>query len=190
MNNSPHLLLALTGATGMRAAEIFLERSPWPIWLVASRWGRRVYDHERGEFERFAAKAAAAFADDDLFAPVASGSVPTAGMVILPCSANTLGEIAAGLGNSLIARAAHCHIKERRPLICCLRETPLTQINLENAARLARAGVTVMPLSPPFFMFGRQDPDTITMNDLLTVFVDRVLAVLGHQAAKTWEDVR
>jgi 4-hydroxy-3-polyprenylbenzoate decarboxylase len=184
------LLLAITGATGLRAAEILMDRSPWPVWLIASEWGKKVFAHERGDFQVFSKKATVSFADDDLSAPVASGSVPTAGMIILPCSANTLGEIAAGLGRTLIARAAHCHLKERRPMVCCLRESPLTLINLKNAARVAAAGGTIMPLSPPFYMFGKKDPRTITLDDLLAVYVDRVLSTLGREAPTTWADVR
>jgi 4-hydroxy-3-polyprenylbenzoate decarboxylase len=111
-------------------------------------------------------------------------------MVVLPCSANTLGQIAAGLGDTLIARAAHCHLKERRPLVLGLRETPLSAIDLHNAATAANAGATVMPLSPPFFMFKGRTPHQISMHDLMAAYVDRVLALLGHPLSQTWEDVR
>ena len=127
---------------------------------------------------------------DDLYAPLSSGSVPAVGMVVLPCSAHTLAQIAAGLGDSLIPRAAHCQLKERRPLILCLREAPLTLIDLENARRAAAAGAVIMPMCPPFFMFAGSDPKTVSMDALLDAFVDRVLALLGRQPARTWEDIR
>jgi 4-hydroxy-3-polyprenylbenzoate decarboxylase len=94
------------------------------------------------------------------------------------------------LGDTLIARAAHCQLKERRPLILGLRETPLTLIDLRNAVRAAEAGAVIMPLSPPFYMFKGHTPDKITLHDLMAAYVDRVLTLLGHEAATTWEDVR
>ena len=111
-------------------------------------------------------------------------------MVILPCSANTMGQIAAGLGDTLITRAAHCHLKERRSLVLGLRETPLSIIDLRNAANVAAAGATVMPLSPPFFMFKGRSPEQISLHDLMSAYVDRVLALLGRPLSETWEDVR
>ena len=111
-------------------------------------------------------------------------------MVVLPCSAHTLAQIAAGLGDGLITRAAHCQLKENRPLILCLREAPLTLIDIENARGAAAAGAVIMPMSPPFFMFAGIDPRTVAMNDLLDAYVDRVLALLGQHPVRTWEDVR
>lgn len=182
-----NLVLALTGATGAHAARLLVKRSPWPVSLIASRWGREVYTRECGDFETFAAAADRTFADDDLTAPLASGSVATAGMVILPCSTNMLGKIAAGMSDSLISRAAHCHLKERRPLIVCVRETPWTLIDLENARRLAAAGATIMPVSPPYYMFEGTPPEKVSMDALLGVFVDRVLGILGHPLPASWE---
>lgn len=185
--NQKQLILAVTGASGAAAAKVLLERSQWPVALIATPWGQSVYAHECGDFDSIASKAARLYKHDDLRAPPASGSVPTAGMVIAPCSANTLAKIAAGIADNLILRAAHCHLKERRPLILVLRETPLTTIDLENAARIAAAGGVVMPLTPPFFMFGNQSPQKITLQDLLIAFADRVLSLLGQPAPANWE---
>jgi hypothetical protein len=121
---TPHLILGITGATGIHASRLLVEKSRWPVDLVASRWGREVAGIECGGIEAIEAKAARVFAPEDLVAPLSSGSVPAVGMVVLPCSAHTLAQIAAGLGDSLITRAAHCQLKERRPLILCLREAP------------------------------------------------------------------
>ncbi|MEJ2659887.1 MAG: UbiX family flavin prenyltransferase, partial [Desulfobacteraceae bacterium] len=187
---TPHLIVAMTGASGAYAAELLLKKSPWPTMLIASKWGRRIYAHECGSPARLDKLAGQVLDNADMLAPPASGSVPTAGMVILPCSANTLGQIAGGLGETLIARAAHCHLKERRPLILGLRETPLSAIDLQNAAAVAAAGATVMPLAPPFFMFEGRTPQQISMHDLLEAYVDRVLALLGHPLSRTWEDMR
>ncbi|MEE4114345.1 MAG: UbiX family flavin prenyltransferase [Desulfobacteraceae bacterium] len=186
----PHLILGITGASGIHAARLLVEKSPWPVDLVTSRWGRNVAATEGGGMEAIEAHATRVFAPDDLFAPLASGSVVTVGMVVLPCSAHTLAQIAAGLGDRQITRAAHCQLKEHRPLILCLREAPLTLIDLDNARRAAAAGAVIMPMSPPFFMFADADPKTVSMDDLLDAFVDRVLTLLGQHPSRTWEDIR
>lgn len=186
----PHLILGITGASGIHAARLLVEKSPWPVDLVASRWGRSVAGTECGGMEAIETHAKRVFTPDDLFAPLASGSVAAVGMVVLPCSAHTLAQIAAGLGDSLITRAAHCQLKERRPLVLCLREAPLTLIDLDNARRVSVAGAVIMPMSPPFFMFAGADPKTVSMDDLLDAYVDRVLALLGQHPSRTWEDIR
>ncbi|MEJ2037797.1 MAG: UbiX family flavin prenyltransferase [Desulfosarcinaceae bacterium] len=187
---SKQLIVGMSGASGAYAAEALLENSPWPTILIASRWAREVYAHECGPFENLAAKAGRVFENDDMLAPPASGSVPVAGMVVIPCSSHTLGSIAAGLGDTLITRAAHCQLKERRPLVICLRETPLTLIDLENATRAVSAGATLMPLSPPFYMFKGRPAHKVTLHELMAAYVDRVLAQFGHPPAANWEDVR
>jgi 4-hydroxy-3-polyprenylbenzoate decarboxylase len=187
---SAHLILGVTGASGIYAARRLVEKSRWPVDLVASRWGRAVAGTECGGLEEIESLARQVFAADDLYAPLSSGSVPTVGMVVLPCSAHTMAQMAAGLGDSLITRAAHCQLKERRPLILCLREAPLTLIDLENARRLGQAGTVIMPMSPPFFMFAGRDPQKVTYHDLMDAFAERVLAVLGQCPERNWEDVR
>ena len=88
------LLLGVTGATGTHAATILVEKSPWPVALIASRVGKAVYAHEGGAFADLEKAATATYDNESLFAPVASGSVPTVGMVILPCTTSTLAQIA------------------------------------------------------------------------------------------------
>lgn len=184
------LIVGMTGASGAYATQLLLAKSPWPTTLIASRWARDIYVHECGPFETLVKTASETFEPDDLTAPPSSGSTPTVGMVIMPCSMNTLGQIACGLADNLIARAAHCHLKERRPLVLGLRETPLSVIDLENAARVAAAGAVVMPISPPFFMFKGKSAAQITLHDLMDAYIDRVLSILGHSMSKTWEDLR
>ncbi len=184
-----HLIVAMTGASGAYAAELLVKKSPWPTMLIASKWAQEIYAHECGPFDSLAKSADRVFDNADMMAPPASGSVPTAGMVVLPCSANTLGQIAAGLGDTLVARAAHCHLKERRPLVLGLREAPLTTIDVQNALTLANAGATIMPLSPPFFMFKDQSPRKISLHDVMEAYVDRILSFLGQPLDKTWEDM-
>jgi len=186
----PRLIVAMTGASGVYATRLLLSKSPWPTALIASRWAREIYSHECGPFEQLSQTAGEVFAADDMAAPPSSGSTATVGMVILPCSINTMGQIASGLADNLITRAAHCHLKEHRPLILALRETPLTTIDVENAAKLALAGAIVMPMAPPFFMFKGKTAVQITLHDLLDAYVDRVLSVLGRPVPAGWEDVR
>ena len=185
-----NLILALTGATGAGAARILIDKSPWPITLVASAWGKTVYEKECGSFAEITRKVDKVYTDDDLAAPISSGSVATIGMVILPCSCNTLGEIASGISSTLITRAAHCHIKERRPLVLCLRETPLSLIVLRQAVAVSEAGGIVMPISPPYYMLNTPQPETASLRQLFEIYVDRVLALLGQAADRTWEHVR
>jgi len=184
------LIVAMTGASGAYAGQLLLTKSPWPTMLIASRWAREIYVQECGPVEQLLQCAGEVYASDDMAAPPSSGSVPSVGMAIVPCSINTLGQIAAGLADNLITRAAHCHLKERRPLILGLRETPLTVIDLDNAARLARAGAVIMPLAPPMYMFKGKTPQQISLHDLMDAYVDRVLALLGRPMPATWEDVR
>ncbi len=182
-----NLVLAVTGASGAFAAELLIRKSPWPVSLVVSEWGKDVYSRECGDLGRLTALAHTVYDNRDLAAAISSGSVPTRGMVLLPCSTNTLAKIAHGIADSLITRAAHCHLKEGRKLALCVRETPWTLIDLNNAAAVAAAGGTVMPLSPPFFQMGTRDPSTVTLTELMDAYVDRVLSVLGHAAARNWE---
>ena len=182
-----NLVLALTGATGAYAAEVLMKKSPWPVALVASDWGKEVYRHECGAFEKLAAMAKQVYENADLAAPISSGTVPTRGMVILPCSVNSLARIAGGMGDSLISRAAHCHLKERRKLILCVRESPWTRIDLENAAKVDSAGGIIMPLSPPFYAGAGKKTGEMTVAKLLEVYADHVLAMLGHPApSEAW----
>jgi len=148
-----------------------------------------VYRRECGDFEALASQAAAVYDDGDLGAAISSGSVATVGMVVLPCTTNTLGKIAGGIADSLITRAAHCHLKERRPLVLCVRETPWSLIDIENARTVAAAGGIIMPVSPPYYMMKDTPPDSVTLTDVLTAYVDRVLAVLGHRPERDWETV-
>jgi len=111
--------------------------------------------------------------DADIGASIASGSHPSDGMIILPCSMGTLAAIANGLANSLIARAADVTLKERRPLLLCVRETPLNRIHLRNMALAAEAGATIFPVIPAFY---NQPQST---SEMAKEFVCRVLAHIG-----------
>jgi len=185
-----NLILAVTGATGAHAAKLLVDKSPWPVSLVFSQWGAEVYNRECGQIAGLRDSVAVAYDDGDLSAPIASGSVPTRGMVVLPCTTSSMGKIAAGVGDTLIARAAQCHLKESRRLILCVRESPWTLIDLDNGRKVAAAGGIVMPISPAFYMTADHPPNAVTLDTLLSCFVDRVLAMLGHPADKNWESVQ
>ncbi len=111
--------------------------------------------------------------DTDIGASIASGSCPSSGMIVLPCSMGTLAAIANGLANSLIARAADVTLKERRPLILCVRETPFNRIHLHNMILAAEAGATIFPVIPAFY--GRP----ATTDEMARQFVCRVLVHIG-----------
>jgi len=112
-------------------------------------------------------------ANADIGANVASGSYPTDAMVVIPCSMGTLARVANGLAVNLIERAADVCLKEQRPLLLCIRETPLNKIHLRNMYRAADAGATIYPLIPTLYNHP-QTPD-----DMARQFASRVLAHIG-----------
>ncbi len=178
--------MGVSGASGMPYARHLLEelaaRKDVEVHLVLSEGARRVLMREgRGPAE-LEAYAAARYDPADLGAAPASGSFPTAGMVIVPASATTAGKLAAGIADNLLLRAAYVHLKERRPLVVVLRETPLPAVTLEALLKLAHAGAVVLPASPGFY----HDPRTI--DDLLAFVTQRVLDHLGLEApGPRWE---
>jgi 4-hydroxy-3-polyprenylbenzoate decarboxylase len=109
----------------------------------------------------------------DIGANVASGSYPADAMVVLPCSVGTLARIANGVASQLIERAADVCLKEKRPLILCVRETPLNKIHIRNMYRAADAGATIFPLIPAFYF------RPTTLDEMAREFAYRVLAHLG-----------
>ncbi len=121
--------------------------------------------------------------DNDIGANIASGSYPSDGMIILPCSMGTLAAIANGLASNLIQRAADVCLKERRPLILCVRETPLNRIHLRNMQLAADAGATIFPTIPTLYNL----PQSTT--EMARQFVNRVLAHIGlpQPGAYQWQ---
>jgi 4-hydroxy-3-polyprenylbenzoate decarboxylase len=109
----------------------------------------------------------------DIGANVASGSYPAEAMIVLPCSMGTLARIANGMANQLIERAADVCLKEQRPLLLCIRETPLNRIHLRNMTLAAEAGATIFPIVPAFYF------QPVSTDDIAREFVNRVLAHLG-----------
>jgi len=151
--------------------------------LVVSKMGQYVAEHECGILLEELKSMAGYYHDNgNLAAPIASGSFKADGMIIAPCSMNTLGAIANGISNNLVTRAADVTMKEGRKLILLPRETPLNVIHLENMLKLARIGVKIMPAAPGFY----HQPQTI--GELVNIMVGRMLDQLGieHQLSKRW----
>ncbi|HET7873117.1 MAG TPA: UbiX family flavin prenyltransferase [Terriglobales bacterium] len=181
------LTVAATGASGAafaRALLMLLERDQrvGGVHFIASDNALRVFAEEldiKGRSNLVAqligteSKKIQQQNVDDIGAAIASGSYPTGGMIILPCSVGTLARIAHGFANNLIERAADVCLKEKRPLVLCVRETPLNLIHIRNMQAAAEAGATIYPLIPTFY----NRPQTV--EDMARQFACRVLAFVG-----------
>jgi flavin prenyltransferase len=187
------VVLAITGASGAPYGVRLLEAlngSGTPVSLIVSATGWRLLAEEldiadadalrqrTGDWSRVTV-----YSDRDRGATPASGSAPSRGMVLCPCSMGTLASIAQGTTRSLIERAADVVLKERRPLILVPRETPYSTIHLENMLRLSRAGAVVLPASPGFY----HRPQRV--EELIDFVVARVLTHLGvsHHLGRVWQ---
>jgi polyprenyl P-hydroxybenzoate/phenylacrylic acid decarboxylase-like protein len=175
------IVLGITGSSGAVYAVDFLKRCPGDKFLVVSKWGKVLLKDEAGMSEKdlqpFVKRQ---FANDDLTAPLASGTNRFDAYVILPCSTSTLGKIASGIGDSLITRTAQVALKERYKLVLCIRETPLATNSLEQCARLSRDGVIIMPISPPLYYVPK------TVDAYVGGFVDKLMGVIGAQESRGW----
>jgi len=196
-------IVAVTGASGAVYAEAVLKALKvlgYRIYLTISGPGQQVLGHELGwnltgkpgDKERQLKDLLGYEKDDtalryfdweDVGALIASGSVKTSGMIVIPCTMSTLSGIATGRAGNLIERAADIMLKEKRPLVLVPRETPLNQIHLQNMLTLAQMGVHIIPAMPAFY----HQPRTIA--DLANFMAGRVLDVLNihHQLYKRWE---
>ena len=180
------IVFGITGASGVqygiRVLEL-LKKSGVATRLIISETGRELIKLET-ETEPSDLKNLASFThtNNDLTAPPASGSHQHNGMVIAPCSMKTLASLASGVTSNLITRAGDVCLKENRPLILLLRETPLNTIHLENMLRLKHAGAHILPASPAFY----HKPTNI--NDLIDFMAGRILDLLKieHDLYKRW----
>jgi len=149
------LIVGITGATGtifgVRLLQM-LHGSGVETHLVLSKWASRTLIHETPHtVKEVQALATKSYGVSDQGAAISSGSFVTMGMVIAPCSMRTLAAIAHGLGDNLIHRAADVILKERRKLVLVVRESPFSEIHLENMLKLARMGVVILPPVPAFY---------------------------------------
>jgi len=188
------IVLAVTGASGAPYAVRLLEvlaTNRVPVWLIVSRHGWRLLQEECGIGDEAALRAATGgdwssvthFPDDDRGGRPASGSQPTAGMVICPCSMGTVAAVAHGTSRSLVERAADVTLKERRPLLLVPRETPLSLVHLRNLVAAAESGATVLPAAPGFY----HRPERV--GELVDFVVQRILDQLrlDLSIAPRWE---
>lgn len=176
------VVVGITGASGSIIAfhtiEALLDNGV-PVVACASSAARIVWKQEMAEsfgeaLERWTGSGIFSYhAASEIAAPIASGTFPTRGMALAPCSMATVAAVSQGLSDNLIRRAADVTIKERRPLVIIPRESPLSVIHLENLTRLARLGATIIPPEPAFYL--RQQ----TIADVAEYAAQRALLALG-----------
>lgn len=174
-------VIGITGSSGAVFALDFLKKCPDKKFLVVSSWGKVLLHDELNIGEKDLKQyVTRSFSDDDLTAPMASGSNVFDAFVIIPASTSTIGKIASGIGDTLITRTAQVCLKERFKLIICVRETPLSTVTLEQCARLSSYGAIMMPISPPMYYL----PGSV--DAYVGAFTDRVLAQIGVRSGKGW----
>ena len=188
------VVLALTGASGapygVRLLDV-LARAHVPTWLIISPHGYRLLRDECGIADEAGLRSATGgdwscvrvFEDGDRGALPASGSQPTRGMVVCPCSMGTVAAIAHGTSRSLVERAADVTLKERRLLVLVPRETPLSLVHLRNLAAVTEAGAVVLPAAPGFYH------RPVRIEQLVDFVVQRIVDQLGLELAiaPRWE---
>ncbi len=183
-NEAGRLVIGLSGASGVAygirmleaCAELGIESH-----LVMTKPAEMTIGYETKLSPRqVAAKADYSYAVTDIAAPIASGSFKTKGMIVAPCSVRTMSEIATGVTTSLLTRAADVMLKERRPLVLMVRETPLHLGHLRSMTALAEMGAIILPPVPAFYA----EPRTLT--DLVDQMVGRALDLFGYD----WPDVK
>lgn len=175
------IVVGITGSSGAVYALDFLKKCEADKFLIVSSWGKVLLHDELNMSEKdlkpFVKKS---FSDDDLTAPMASGSNPLDAFVIIPASTSTIGKIASGLGDTLITRTAQVCLKERYKLIICVRETPMSTLSLEQCAKLSSYGAVIMPISSPLYFVPK------TVDEYVGAFTDKVLGQLGIRSGKGW----
>jgi len=183
-----HPIIAITGASGscyaIRLLEALIAQRLEPH-VIISQAGRQVMGLELGTTDLKTLLGSDGWheeAVENLSSPLASGSFPTSGMVVAPCSTGSLGAMANGVSSNLIHRAAEVTLKERRQLIVVPRETPFSQITLKNLLALSQAGADIVPACPGFY----HNPNSI--EDLVDFVVARVLDLMQvpHELSRRW----
>lgn len=172
------IVVAVTGASGSIYAGLLLKKlltykDQWQeLSVVITENAKEVWKIEQ-ENEEFGSLPVKLYGQQDFNAPFASGSGQYDTMIIIPCSMGTLGRIASGISNDLISRAADVVLKERRKLICVIRDTPYNLIHIRNMETVTLAGGIICPATPSFYS------KPTTMEDMAATVVDRVLDLAG-----------
>jgi len=179
------IIVAITGASGALYAKRLLEAlTVAEVYLIISPMGRRLLQDELGieDITTLLTPNIHLLPYNDVGACIASGSFKTDAMIVIPCSNNKLAELACGLSDNLISRAAQVMLKERRRLILVHRETPLSLIEIQNMLTLTQAGAILYPANPAFYTL----PQTI--DDLISTVIARLLDLLeiDHTLAPRW----
>lgn len=176
--NKKKIVVAITGASGSVYAEQLLKKLSQlteqleAVSLVMSSNARDVWNTELGN-ESWQDLPFKSYGPTDFLAPFASGSGQYDTMIIIPCSMGTLGRIASGISNDLVTRAADVILKERRKLICVIRETPYNLIHIRNMESVTLAGGIICPATPSFYS------RPVTIEEVACTVVDRVLDLAG-----------
>ncbi len=174
------IIIAITGASGSMYAKLLLDKlltikNQWDkLGVVMTENAKLVWETELAN-KGFADYDLNFYSQNDFMAPFASGSGKYNIMIIVPCSMGTLGRIAAGISSDLITRAADVILKERRKLICVVRETPYNLIHLQNMEKVTVAGGIICPATPSFY----SKPKTI--EEAASTVVDRICDLAGLQ---------
>jgi 4-hydroxy-3-polyprenylbenzoate decarboxylase len=180
------LIIAITGSSGViygiRILEVLLA-SKIETHLVISKWAEKnikIETDKEGEYVKNLASAH--YDNDNMAAPISSGSFKTSGMAIVPCSMKTLSSIANGYDEDLISRAAGVCIKESRKLVLVPRETPISRIHLDNMKKLAEVGATILPAMPGFYHKPR------SIDELIMHIVGKILDQfeIEHNLFRRW----
>ncbi|MBZ5857164.1 UbiX family flavin prenyltransferase [Flavihumibacter profundi] len=173
------IVIAITGASGSIYAKVLLDKllaipDQWQqLAVVMTENAKTVWETELGN-DSYTSYAGIQFFDkNDFNAPFASGSGQYNTMIIIPCSMGTMGRIAGGISNDLITRAADVVLKERRKLICVIRDTPYNLVHIRNMETLTLAGAVICPATPSFY----SRPATI--EEVAATVVDRVIDLAG-----------
>jgi 4-hydroxy-3-polyprenylbenzoate decarboxylase len=176
------LVVGMSGASGSiiasKLVDALIERDV-QVALIASHASRIVWKQEMDEsFGEFIERTIQTgkvknYQIGDIQAPMASGTYPIRGMVIVPCSMATVAALATGLSDNLLRRAADVCFKERRPITIMPRETPLSQLHLENLSKLANMGANIMPPQPAFYLKPK------SLDEVVEFLVQRVLVACG-----------
>jgi 4-hydroxy-3-polyprenylbenzoate decarboxylase len=187
MNNE--IIITISGASGVqygiRLLEVLKKMKGVKTHLVMSDSAKQLISIETNyTVEDIEKLADHVYEDDDFTAPIASGSHRSKGMIVAPCSMKTLASIAVGMSDTLISRAADVCLKEKRPLVLMVRETPLNLIHIKNMELAARAGASILPASPAFY------PEPTSIDDIIDFMAGRALDLLGieHDLYKRWHE--